>query len=56
LRRLESQGLLVSVWREENKRNKRFYHLSRDGEKIFERLLDEWKRISASLNRIVLEK
>ena len=56
LRRLESQGLLVSVWRQENKRNKRFYHLSRDGEKIFERLLDEWKRISASLNRIVLEK
>jgi PadR family transcriptional regulator PadR len=25
LRRLESQGLLVSEWREENKRNKRFY-------------------------------
>lgn len=56
LRRLESQGLLVSEWREENKRNKRFYHLSPDGEKIFEQLLDEWKRISASLNRIVLEK
>jgi PadR family transcriptional regulator PadR len=55
LRRLESQGLLVSEWREENKRRKRFYHLSRDGEKIFEQLLDEWKRISASLNRIVLE-
>ena len=27
LRRLESQGLLVSTWREENKRNKRFYRL-----------------------------
>ena len=28
LRRLESQGLLVSEWREEDKRNKRFYRLS----------------------------
>ena len=28
LRRLESQGLLTSEWREEEKRNKRFYHLS----------------------------
>ena len=31
LRRLESQGLLVSEWREEDKRNKRFYRLSREG-------------------------
>ena len=28
LRRLETQGLLVSEWREEGKRNKRFYRLS----------------------------
>ena len=31
LRRLESQGLLTSEWREETRRNKRFYHLSDDG-------------------------
>ena len=31
LRRLETQGLLVSEWREEGKRNKRFYRLSADG-------------------------
>src|ERR1700752_518516 len=35
LRRLETQGLLASEWREEDKRNKRFYHLSRDGQAIF---------------------
>ena len=34
LRRLESQGLLTSQWREEDKRNKRFYRLSADGELI----------------------
>src|SRR6476661_10750078 len=38
LRRLESQGLLVSQWREEDKRNKRFYRLSADGELILKQL------------------
>jgi len=31
LRRLETQGLLVSEWREEDKRNKRFYRLTANG-------------------------
>jgi PadR family transcriptional regulator PadR len=53
LRRLESQGLLVSAWREENKRNKRFYHLSDEGEVILAHLLEEWRAIDASLNRII---
>ncbi len=53
LRRLESQGLLVSQWREEDKRNKRFYRLSPDGEHILARLLDEWNNINASLSRIL---
>jgi PadR family transcriptional regulator PadR len=55
LRRLESQGLLVSQWREEEKRNKRFYKLSPDGEKILRQLLDEWERINTSLGRILQE-
>jgi PadR family transcriptional regulator PadR len=53
LRRLESQGLLVSEWREEDKRNKRFYVLSEDGKQILKQLLAEWKNIGASLNGIV---
>jgi PadR family transcriptional regulator PadR len=55
LRRLESHGLLASQWREENKRNKRFYRLSPDGELILKQLLDEWQSINASLNRILQE-
>src|SRR5215469_3098580 len=39
LRRLESQGLLKSEWREEDKRNKRFYRLSDQGEAILKALL-----------------
>lgn len=53
LRRLESQGLLVSEWREEEKRNKRFYKLSSDGKAILKQLLAEWKSIDASLNGIL---
>ncbi len=53
LRRLESQGLLVSEWREEDKRNKRFYVLSADGKTILKQLLAEWKSIDSSLNGIV---
>ena len=55
LRRLESQGLLVSQWREEDKRNKRFYRLSPAGEQILEQLLNEWQSINASLSRIMQE-
>jgi PadR family transcriptional regulator, regulatory protein PadR len=53
LRRLESQGLLVSTWREENKRNKRFYRLSDEGQVILGQLLEEWNAIDTALNRIV---
>jgi PadR family transcriptional regulator PadR len=52
LRRLETQGLLVSQWREEDKRNKRFYRLSPDGKLILKQLLVEWKSIQASLEDI----
>jgi PadR family transcriptional regulator PadR len=53
LRRLESQGLLVSQWREEEKRNKRFYRLSPLGEAVLPDLLDEWRQMTASLERIL---
>ena len=53
LRRLETQGLLVSEWREEDKRNKRFYRLSREGKQTLTLLLAEWKTITGSLDRIL---
>jgi len=55
LRRLETQGLLVSQWREEDKRNKRFYRLSPTGEQVLEQLLAEWQRINTSLSKILQE-
>ena len=55
LRRLESQGLLLSEWREEDKRNKRFYLLSTEGAKVLEQLLAEWRSIDSSLTAILEE-
>lgn len=53
LRRLESQGLLVSQWREEDKRNKRFYRLSSVGEEVLASLLAEWRQMNSALERIL---
>lgn len=53
LRRLETQGLLVSQWREEEKRKKRFYRLSELGEQMLEQLLAEWEGLNASIHRIL---
>src|SRR2546423_5060184 len=53
LRRLETQGLLESEWREEEKRNKRFYRLSAAGRQTLKLLVAEWKNITQSLNEIL---
>ena len=53
LRRLESQGLLDSEWREEEKRKKRFYVLSAAGTEMLAALADEWRGINASLDKLL---
>jgi DNA-binding PadR family transcriptional regulator len=53
LRRLESQGLLASEWREEEKRRKRFYVLSPAGTEMLAALADEWRGIGASLDKLL---
>ncbi len=52
LRRLETQGLLTSEWREEEKRNKRFYTLSAEGAPVLAQLLEEWKSMDEAIARI----
>jgi len=53
LRRLESQGMLTSEWREEDKRNKRFYRLSDDGAGLLAELAAEWRAINSSLDQLL---
>ena len=55
LRRLESQGLLVSEWREHEKRNKRFYRLSVEGAETLTHLLADWQSIDTSLRAVIQE-
>ena len=55
LRRLETQGLLVSEWREEERRLKRFYRLTDTGRRVAGHLLSEWQRLNASIDRIFEE-
>ena len=57
---LAEQGLNVDEgtlypWREEAKRNKRFYRLSDAGTEILTHLLAEWRSIDGSLNAILSE-
>lgn len=53
LRRLEAQGLLTSEWRLEERRNKRFYRLSAEGEAVLARLVEEWTGLHASVDAIL---
>ncbi|HEY7799285.1 MAG TPA: helix-turn-helix transcriptional regulator [Hyphomonadaceae bacterium] len=55
LRRLESQGLLTSEWREDAKRQKRFYRLSADGAAALSQLTEEWRGMNRALDRILKE-
>lgn len=55
IRRLAGQGLLVDEWRVEERRKKRYYRLSPLGGQVLEILVEEWRALNASIDRI-LEK
>jgi DNA-binding PadR family transcriptional regulator len=56
LRRLETQGLLTSEWREEGNRRKRFYVLSEAGRETLGVLQREWRGMNRALDRLLTEK
>ena len=53
LRRLESQGLLESVWKLEEARPRRYYVISAQGKKILPRLKEEWNGIVAVMKKML---
>lgn len=55
LRRLETQGLLTSEWREDARRQKRFYRLSADGAEALAQLTKESRAMNAALEAILKE-
>jgi PadR family transcriptional regulator, regulatory protein PadR len=52
LRRLESQGVLTSEWNTEESRPRKFYRTSPDGDRLAAELLDDWKRLDASIRAL----
>ena len=56
VRRLETQGLLASEWREEEKRKKRFYRVTREGELVLKQLLAEWHSMNSALHEVMKEQ
>ena len=53
LRRLESQGLLESVWKLEEARPRRYYVISSDGKKILPKLKKEWAEIVSVMKKLL---
>jgi PadR family transcriptional regulator, regulatory protein PadR len=54
LRRLETQGLLQSVWRLEEARPRRYYIISPEGRQLLPRLKEEWQQLVAVVNTILM--
>ncbi|MEJ5222820.1 MAG: helix-turn-helix transcriptional regulator [Anaerolineales bacterium] len=53
LRRLETQGLLDSVWKLEEARPRRYYVISPEGRQLLPRLKEEWNNIVALMARML---
>ncbi len=53
LRRLEKQGLLESSWEIEESRPRRYYHLSLDGQEMYQTLIASWHTLNASVLGII---
>ena len=53
LRRLETQGLLESVWKLEEARPRRYYIISAEGKKILPKLKKEWAGIVAVMAKVL---
>lgn len=53
-RRLESQGLVSSYWGGESQGGRRkYYTLTQDGNRAYERNLEDWKRARRLIDRLV---
>lgn len=52
MRRLERQGILESSWHTESVRPRKYYSLSSEGKQLYERLLNEWQHMTASMAQL----
>ena len=50
LRRLETQGLLESLWRVEGARPRRYYVISAEGRRVLPLLKEEWYKLAVTMS------
>ncbi len=55
LRRLETQGLLLSEWNVEGSRPRRYYVISPEGTKTLQDLTGEWREITQVMEKILAD-
>lgn len=53
LRRLEKQGVLESNWNTDEQRPRKFYQLSPQGTKLYDRLVEEWSQTNEKLQVMI---
>lgn len=53
LRRLEKQGTLQSQWDTSDKRPRKYYQLSTDGLKLYERLTETWHQTATTMAHLL---
>ena len=53
LRRLESQGLLLSEWKVEDSRPRRYYRLNDTGRQVLANLAGEWHSLNAVMEKLL---
>jgi DNA-binding PadR family transcriptional regulator len=56
LRRLESQGLLLSEWDTSESRPRKYYSRSKLGESLYHRLREEWLLMTKEMEKLLNEE
>jgi len=53
MRRLESQGLLLSEWETSGAKPRKYYKLSENGHKVYGILTDEWYKMTKQIDGLI---
>lgn len=53
LRRLETQGVLISEWRAGEGSPRRYYRASPDGLRLYEQLVASWRGLNEAMDRLL---
>lgn len=55
LRRLEKQEILKSEWETDENKPRKYYKRTDFGNQVYEKLLEQWKQMTLSINQLLCE-